>query len=59
MRLTVTGLHLSGFKEATKPAAANLLQQQARSTRFVEQYNLAQGPVDRAWAKRVASAAPI
>jgi len=32
-------MHLTLKKEATKPAAANLLQQQARFDAFVEQYN--------------------
>jgi len=32
-------MHLTLKKEATKPAAANVLQQQARFDRFVEQYN--------------------
>src|SRR5262249_9141432 len=32
-------MHLTLKKEATKPAAANLLQQQARLDAFVDQYN--------------------
>jgi putative transposase len=32
-------MHLTLKKEATKPAAANVLQQQARFDRFVERYN--------------------
>ena len=32
-------MHLTLKKEATKPAAANVLQQQARFDRFIEQYN--------------------
>ena len=32
-------MHLTLKKEATKPAAANVLQQQARFDAFVEQYN--------------------
>jgi len=32
-------MHLTLKKEATKPAAANVLQQQARFDRFLEQYN--------------------
>jgi len=32
-------MHLTLKKEATKPAAANVLQQQARFDAFVEQFN--------------------
>jgi transposase InsO family protein len=32
-------MHLTLKKEATKPAAANVLQQQARFDAFVERYN--------------------
>jgi putative transposase len=32
-------MHLTLKKEATKPAAANVLQQQARFDRFIDQYN--------------------
>src|SRR5687767_15640152 len=32
-------MHLTLKKEATKPAAANVLQQQARFDAFVDQYN--------------------
>src|SRR5213594_5248349 len=32
-------MHLTLKKEATKPAAANVLQQQARFDTFIEQYN--------------------
>jgi transposase InsO family protein len=32
-------MHLTLKKEATKPAAANVLQQQARFDTFVERYN--------------------
>ena len=37
-------LHLTLKKDATKPAAANVLQQQARFDTFVEQYNRAPAP---------------
>jgi len=33
-------MHLTLKKDATKPAAANVLQQQARFDAFIEQYNL-------------------
>jgi putative transposase len=32
-------MHLTLKKEATKPAAANVLQQQARFDAFVDRYN--------------------
>ncbi len=32
-------MHLTLKKEATKPAAANVLQQQARFDAFIDQYN--------------------
>jgi putative transposase len=32
-------MHLTLNTEATKPAAANVLQQQARFDRFIERYN--------------------
>jgi len=39
-------MHLTLKAEATKPAAANVLQQQARFDTFIDQYN-ASGPTRR------------
>lgn len=41
-------MHLTLKREATKPAAANVLQQQARFDTFVTQYH--QGGRIRRWA---------
>jgi putative transposase len=38
-RMASTSMHLTLKTEATKPAAANVLQQQARFDTFIERFN--------------------